>query len=214
MLFSIILLSLSTSIDSFGIGITYGLRNLKITKFAKFVLFVISICITYFAIFIGRNLGLILSPIMSKLIGAFILIIIGQIFKKNDNKIPRKLQNDQNTDKKFYKLFIRFLGITIHIIKDPISSDLDSSCVIDTKEALYLGFSLSLDSFCIGLGISILGYALIVFPILVALFQLIFLSIGTSIGKHICKKSNIPDNIWNLISAILLITIGISRLVS
>ena len=217
MLLSVILLSISTSIDSFGIGITYGLRNLKITNFAKLVLFLISICITYFSILIGKNLTLIFSPLISKIIGASILIIMGlaiifQIFRHDNKKVQYKPKKNQKLDKKIYKFFIKFLGITIQIIKDPLFSDLDSSCIIDTKEALYLGFSLSLDSFCIGISVSILGYSLILFPILVSLFQLVFLSIGTFIGKHISKKTNIPDNVWNLISATFLIIIGISRL--
>ena len=35
-------LAISSSIDSFGIGITYGIRNTKISNSAKLILFVIS----------------------------------------------------------------------------------------------------------------------------------------------------------------------------
>ena len=116
-------------------------------------------------------------------------------------------------EKKVYKFFIKFLGITIQIIKDPVYSDLDFSSNIDTKEAFYLGFSLSIDSFCIGIASSILGFGFVLFPILVAIFQLIFLSVGTFIGTNLSKNSKIRSNIWNYISAILLIIIGITRLI-
>ncbi len=224
MLLNVILLSFSSSIDSFGIGITYGLRKLKITGISKLILFLISVTVTYFSVLIGGNLSSNLSPLVTKLLGAFILISIGitiifQIINSKNDKTSPFTSYDFSKDKsiciekKVYKFFIKFLGITIQIIKDPIYSDLDSSLKIDTKEAIYLGFSLSIDSFCIGIASSALGFSFILFPILVAIFQLIFLSLGTKIGARLSKKSKIPDNIWNLISAILLIIIGISRLI-
>ena len=182
MLFNAIVLSVSSSIDSLGIGITYGLRKLKITHSSKLILFIISAIMTYFSILIGSNLNLILSPLITRLLGSLILIIIG---------------------------FIIFFEI---LLKGPIYYDFDFSSKLNIKEAFYLGISLSIDSFCIGLGSSILGINLFVFPILVSVFQLIFLSFGLIIGKKINIFSNIPNNIWNLVSAILLIFIGITRL--
>ena len=76
MLLNVILLSISSSIDSFGIGITYGLRKLKIACMSKFILFVISITITYIAILIGKNLSLFLSPVITKFFGAFIVLLM------------------------------------------------------------------------------------------------------------------------------------------
>lgn len=223
MLFNVILLAISSSIDSFGIGITYGLRNLKITNLSKLILFIISISVTYLSILIGSNLSLILSPFIAKLLGSFVLISMGlvivfQIITSKENSkqdIPiKKMDYSQSLciEKKVYKFFIRFLGITIQIIKDPLKSDLDSSLKIDTKEAFYLGITLSIDSFCIGIGCGILGFDLILFPILVAIFQLLFLLFGTNLGKKISLNCKIPNNIWNFISAVLLIIIGISRL--
>ena len=107
MLFNVILLSLSSSIDSLGIGITYGLRKLKIKNSSKLILFIISAIMTYFSILIGSNLNLILSPLITKLLGSFILIIIG--------------------------LFISFEIL----INGPIYSDFDFSSKMNTKEAFY-----------------------------------------------------------------------------
>lgn len=222
MFFSILLLALSSSIDSFGIGITYGLRKTELSKLSKFVLFIISVIVTSCSIFIGNKLNFILTPTFTKLLGSFILIVMGFIIifqiikskeKKRQNDINFEIKEDKRyIEQKVYKFFIKFLGITIQIIKDPISSDLDCSHKIDTREAFYLGIALSIDSFCIGIGSSILGFNSFLFPILVAVFQLVFLSVGTILGKRINSISKVPNNIWNLISGILLIVIGISRL--
>lgn len=222
MLLSIIILAFSSSIDSFGIGITYGLRKTNLTKLSKFILFIISIVITSISIFVGNKLTLIFTSNFTKLLGSLILIIMGIIIifqilnskEKINSSINTKIPKNTNRyiEKKVYQFFIKFLGITVQIIKDPISSDIDNSNNIDTKESIYLGIALSIDSFCIGLGSSILGYNSLLFPVLVASFQLIFLSIGKILGEKMNKISKIPNNIWNLISGILLIIIGISRI--
>ena len=59
------------------------------------------------------------------------------------------INNFKKAEQKVYSFFIEFLGITIKIIKNPISSDLNNSNVIEPKEALFLSLALSLDSFCI-----------------------------------------------------------------
>ena len=58
------------------------------------------------------------------------------------------------------------LRITIKIIKNPISSDLDKSNTIDSKEALFLGLALSLDSYCIGIGFSMINSFSFFIPII------------------------------------------------
>ena len=124
---------------------------------------------------------------------------------KSDNNINFK-------EEKIYSFFIKFLGITIKIIKNPISSDFDYSNSIDSKEALFLGLALSLDSFCIGVGGSIIGISSMLFPLLIASFQLLFLSVGNFLGRKLNKLSHLPDNIWSIISGFLLIIIGLIKL--
>lgn len=211
-----IFLAISVSIDSLGIGIAYGIRNTQMFLLSKFILFTISILISSISILIG---GLICSIIPSKFatyMGVFILIFLGlwiiyQSFKKDDDSVSKLPTPTVLNKKKNYNFIIKSLGITIKIIRDPISSDLDSSKKIDWKEALYLGIALSLDSIGVGIGGSIVGVNSISFPIFVSTFQLIFLSFGNFLGKKI-SAINLPKNIWSVISGTLLIIIGICKL--
>ena len=59
MILNCIVLALSVSIDSFGIGITYGIKNTKITNLSKLILFIVSLIATIISI----NLGKIISKI-------------------------------------------------------------------------------------------------------------------------------------------------------
>lgn len=99
-----------------------------------------------------------------------------------------------------------------NIFNDPISSDLDNSQSIDAKEAIFLAIALSLDSLCIGIGASLGDTDLTFFPIFVSSFQILFLSLGSYLGCHISKHYNMPQNIWSLLSGILLFFIGLFKI--
>ncbi len=207
MLFNISLIAACVSLDSLGIGLTYGLKNTKISLHAKLILFIISILITSIAIFIGVYISKLFSPHISNYLGCILLCFMGVWI------IIQSITNNKRQAKREYHFFIKFLGITIQIIRDPNYSDLNNSNKIEGKEALYLGIALSLDSIGIGIGSSIIGLNSFLFPLLVAIFQLFFLSIGTYLGKKIKDISNIPENIWSIISGCLLIFVGISKIV-
>lgn len=215
MLFSYLILAISVSIDSLGIGITYGLRDTRITKTANIILFAISIIITSLSVIIGNKITSIFPEYITTFIGAIFLVCMGiwVIYQALKNKEEINNYQELDNEPRIYKIFIEFLGITIQIIRNPISSDLDNSKKIDWKEALYLGIALSIDSICVGICSSIIGYTSILFPIFVASFQLVFLSIGRLLGKKIASASNIPENIWSVLSGVLLICIGISRFI-
>ena len=209
MFFTYLLLAISVSIDSLGIGITYGLRNTKIPFVSKIILFTISVIITGISLLIGNIIVQFLPINIAVLIGSVLLVLMGifiiyQAFNLNENKVYKK-------EKKVYQFFINFLGITIQIIRNPISSDLDKSKIIDYKEALYLGFALSIDSVCIGITSSIIGLSSFVFPFIIAIFQIAFLTFGKFLGEKLHNINNLPDNIWNIIAGIILIIIGICK---
>lgn len=210
MLISSILLAISTSIDSFGIGITYGVKNTKISLPAILILIIISISITSLSLCFGNILLLILPDFILYFLGSFLLILMGVFIIFQSIYKPKKLKK-KDYSKKTYHFFIESLGLTIQIIKDPISSDLDNSKNIDWKEALYLGIALSIDSFCIAISGTFLGINSFIFPIMVASFQIIFISFGKFIGKNFIKLLNISDNMCSILSGILLIFIGIAK---
>ena len=213
MLINSLILALSSSIDSLGIGITYGIKNTRISYMGKVVLLVISFSISILSVWFGDVIKNVFSEFATKLIGNIILIAMGgfvcfQAIRKNEITHQR-----HKKDEKIYSFFIDFLGITIKIIKNPSSSDLDSSNSIDSKEALFLGFALSLDCFCIGACGSVIGINSFLFPFFISFFQLLFLSFGNLIGKRLHALSHLPNNVWSMISGVLLVLLGFLRLI-
>lgn len=130
-------------------------------------------------------------------------------FKKEKGKTEKK----KKSTPKGYQFFIRFLGITVQIIRDPNNSDFDHSNNIDCKEALFLGVALSLDTIGIGISSSMLEISYFFFPLFVSIFELFFLSFGSLLGRKIKNISNIPENIWSILAGFLLIFIGFTKFV-
>ena len=77
MFFSILILAISSSIDSLGIGITYGLKRIELKKWTRLILFCISILVTILSIISGNILKNIFSENFFKLIGTVILVLMG-----------------------------------------------------------------------------------------------------------------------------------------
>ena len=187
---------------------------------AKIVLFLISFSISILSVWFGDILKNVFSDFATKLIGNLILVGMGifvcfQAIRKDKKNVTQKVSPSEpiyENNEKIYSFFIDFLGITIKIIKNPTSSDLDSSYSIDSKEAFFLGFALSLDCFCIGAFGSIIGISPFLFPLFISIFQLVFLSVGNMLGKKL-HRSHLPDNIWSVISGVLLVLIGVVRFV-
>lgn len=210
-----LLLAIPISLDCIGIGITYGIKNTYITPLAKFIIFSIFFIVTSVAVSIGTLIIEIFSLEFANIVGVILLVIMGlwiiyQSFRPKKKNI--KINKIEISKPKIHKFIIKPLGLTIKIIKNPSNSDLDHSNHIDAKEALYLGSAISIDAFCAGVGCSAIGITSFLFPLFISIFHIVFLSFGSFIGENLSSRTKIPDNIWSIISGILLISIGISKL--
>lgn len=211
-----ILLAFCSTLDSFGIGITYGLKNTHILFSAKIILFLCCFLITLLSLFLGNCFLSIFPDYITNIIGSLILIFIGSFFiisSFKKEKTEEKKKKEKKVTPKVYQFFIRFLGITVQIIRNPNNSDFDHSNNIDWKEALFLGVALSLDTIGIGISSSTLNIHFLFFPICVSIFQFFFLSFGNFLGRKIQTISNIPENIWSILAGFLLIFIGFAKII-
>lgn len=91
MLLNCFLLAICVSIDSLSIGVTYGLKNTKISFGAKCILFCISIIVTTFSVFVGSSIAKVFPHYISCAIGCILLCLMGvwiivQAITKNNSK--------------------------------------------------------------------------------------------------------------------------------
>jgi len=116
MVFTICILALSLSLDALGVGITYGLRKVRIPLLSKICICMFSILYSGAAIYFGKYISSIIPSSLSKKIGIFILLIMGcwiilqgLIKNKGENienedieKIKIDIKDEENTENNLY----------------------------------------------------------------------------------------------------------------
>jgi len=215
--FSITLLAISLSLDALGVGLVYGLRRISIPLSSKLLICLFSIIYSGLALLVGKSLSSVLPTYISQLLGVIILsamgvwIIIQALLRKSDD-LQFDADNANRIDKTIFKLVIKSLGITVQIIKNPIRGDIDKSGVIDKSESLLLGFALSLDAIGVGIGSGLAGFHSMLIPMIVGLFQLVFLYTGLYLGMRFSMFERINKRLLAFLPGILLILLAFIRI--
>lgn len=206
---SLLLLAFAVSLDSFGVGLTYGLRKMKLPfKSLLFIAFFSAISILL-AMTIGNWLQMFLSPRVAESIGGIILIFIGswalfQSFR------PAKGDAKTKEDAVILNFEIKILGIVIKILRKPMVADFDDSGTISGREAVFLGIALSLDAFGAGIGAALIGFSPILMAISVAVMSAVCVTLGMKSGYFFSDSKMI--NKFSFLPGVLLILIGLWRL--
>lgn len=210
---TVLFMLLSINSDSLVTGFAYGVRRVKIPLISAIVISCSSIAYSAFAMAAGSVASAFFPPLVCRLTGALVLVIIGLILIVNSSKENELPAPEPNQEKDaLFNLVIKSLGITISVVRDPTLCDFDRSQRIDFKEALYLSFALSADAIGVGLGCAMSGIVACYIPPLVGLSQLILLYTGVYCGKFLSKFLNISRRICNVISGIILITLAMLRI--
>lgn len=206
----LIILSVALSIDGFGVGISLGMRGMKI-PFKSIV--VISICSAVslgVAMLIGEFISQYISEGAAGKTGGVILILLGiwyvfQFFKKEKEVIEA-----QSKEKMIFNYEIKSLGVVISILQKPTDVDFDKSGTINGVEALVLGIALSLDAFGAGIGAAMIGISPLVLAVTIGIMSSIFIWSGLQSGK-LLSKNKVVKNL-SFLPGVLLIIIGILKL--
>ncbi|WP_151735505.1 manganese efflux pump [Paenibacillus tengchongensis] len=234
-LFSLLLLAFALSLDGFGVGITYGLRKMKIPLLSILIISLCSGIVVGVSMQVGVLLAKVVSPDAASIVGAVILVLMGcwslvQMLMQGemdtaggpDGKADTEMAALAAGDGTFpapeseaprpavFSLELRHLGIVIQILRTPSSADLDASGSISPAEAMVLGIALSLDAFGAGLGAALLGFSPIATSLMIAVFSGSFLALGMRTGLKL------SGSFWMkhaaALPALLLIAMGIMKL--
>lgn len=196
-------LVVAVSLDGFGVGITYGLRKIKVPFHALCIIMFCSGAIVLLSMKVGRFLLAYISVDHAQLLGGFILIGLGcfvlcQIIVSKLKSVKAKIQSKNTFDD------------IKTVLTTPEQADLDQSGTISAKEALLLGTALALDAFGAGLGAALLGYSPFATTILIALTSGLFVFLGLKVGLLLSKNKCMEK--LTIIPPLLLITLGILHL--
>lgn len=116
---TIILIGIAANLDNLGIGLAYGVKQVKIPILSNAVIAVMSMIVTYIAVTAGSTVVAYISPHTANLLGSLLLCIIG-LWTLMSNNFSKQ-----------------------QIAGNPELFDEDKNLVISTREAMALGFVLS-----------------------------------------------------------------------
>ncbi|MDO4730627.1 MAG: manganese efflux pump [Clostridia bacterium] len=209
MFLSSILLACCLSIDSIGIGVTYGIRGIKILNPAKVIIFFISFSLTLTATIFGNILFRFIPLEISKIISSAMIILLAvymliEGLKKDRDKSDKRAGENPGKEK------MSPANMGIKVMKRPESIDIDKSKSIDWFEAVYISLTLSIDSCFVGIGSVVYFSNVFIFPLLIGLLQTFLISSGYFIGKYLLKY-RVDQKIFIITSAIILIIIAVCR---
>ncbi|SES94407.1 manganese efflux pump [Paenibacillus sp. NFR01] len=237
-LLSLLLLAFALSLDGFGVGITYGLRQMKIPLLSVLIISLCSGVVICVSMQVGVLLAKVVSPDAASTVGAVILVLMGcwslyqMLTQKEKERKEAGVQDDAQCDEDIkavqepeaiaeaasedslkaavFSLELRHLGVVIQILRTPSSADLDASGSISPMEAMVLGIALSLDAFGAGLGAALLGFSPVPTALVIALFSGTFLLLGMKTGLKL--SGNYLMKHAAALPALLLIVMGIMKL--
>lgn len=201
------LLVIAVSLDGFGVGISYGMRKIRVPIIALMIIMFCSGIVVLVSMTIGSMLGFFISPNMANIIGGAILISLGIFSLVN---IIRSQVNDEPTLEKDEKNDDRLHGLKT-VLATPDKADLDKSGTISVGEAFLLGTALALDAFGAGIGAAIIGYSPTLTAVFIAFMSGIFLYYGMKLGIILSNYKKMKS--MTFIPPAILIALGILNLI-
>ncbi|CAI8764291.1 putative sporulation protein YtaF [Brevibacillus sp. IT-7CA2] len=222
---ALLLVSLAISMDSVSVGLTYGLRNMRMPFLSLVVVSGCSFAVVYGVMLVGSSLTEWLTPEIGKYIGAAVLILMGlftlwrliatrsgteaqESTTASCNAVVAAEKQEEQEPIVLLSQF-RIFGVMIQILKDPSKADADRSGHIMGWEAVMLGLALSLDAFGAGISLTFLGYSPLLVALCIAVMSALLLVVGIALGRRAGKASWLTRLTW--LPPILLICIGVAK---
>lgn len=194
-------LVIAVSLDGFGVGVTYGMRKIRVPLLGLLIIMLCSGIIVLLAMTTGNVLRAFISPDCAQVLGGTILILLGCFSLYNIIR-PKQEAEAKTSDSKSRKQ-----NIFKTILTTPDKADLDQSGIISPNEAVLLGAALALDAFGAGIGASMLGYSPIITAVLIAFMSGLFVFFGIQTGMLLAKNRYMQRLTY--VPPVLLIALGI-----
>ncbi|OPA76174.1 sporulation membrane protein YtaF [Paenibacillus selenitireducens] len=173
--------AVSSSIDNLGVGISYGIRGIRIGFLANLIIAIICFLFSGAGILFGQWLSKVLPGIFPILVGAFLLFIIGIriiLLALPRNKKHRDSNVDRNeTSATNFK----------EILENPEIADRDKSGEIGMGEAVILGVALSANAVTSGLSAGLLGLSPLAISLTAAIGSFITVWAGVALGRKVAS---------------------------
>ncbi|WP_209700765.1 sporulation membrane protein YtaF [Clostridium algifaecis] len=202
-IFSTIIFVLSVNTDNFVVGLSYGIKKIKIKILSNLLIGLISSIGTILSMKIGKIITQFVPANLTNLSGSTILILIGiwSILEEFHKKKNIPINREKNS-----------LSKLENILSNPENADKDTSGSIDIKESIYLAIALTLNNVGLGIGASIAGLNILFTTVLNLFISIAAITFGYTVGSK--YLSNKLGKYAAVISGFIIILLGIYEMIN
>jgi putative sporulation protein YtaF len=181
-----LIIALALSVDGFGVGMSYGLKRIKIPLGSMCIIAFCTAAAMGISMLFGHLIAPRLTVISPRALGAAVLITIGcyqllQALKRSkaEKAVPvmTTMAQEPESYKTLFSIKLSLFGLVIQVLRTPDAADIDGSGTISPNESILLGIALALDTFASGMAVTMTGVSLYVIG-LVALMQILMIWAG------------------------------------
>ncbi len=205
---STVLLAVSSNLDNLGVGISYGMRKVRIPWQSNLIIAVITSAGTWLSMTFGSLVSYAMDPAMAGTVGAFIIMGAG-VWVIFLDRYQGKKERERSGPVSVYDV-PPFIARIFSFLKEPLRADLDASGTISLYEGTLLGLALTINNVSSGIGAGMTGANPVATTVFVLLLSLLMLSGGVILGSSYAARW-LGDKA-GIVGGILLIMIGIFEL--
>lgn len=201
-----LLLVLSLCVDALVASFAYGTNKIKIPVVSAIILTSVSTVFLMISISLGSLIHELINETLAQAICFITLFLLGflRIFEGLlKNYLNKKSLSTHNIEVTLFNF-----KLVLNVYADVTLADLDHSKSLNTKEALYLGTALSLDSLIVGFGAALAPISFLEVTIFSIIFNFLAIAIGAFIGGKCAEKLDI-DLSW--VSGTILIILALLK---
>lgn len=186
-----LLFGISASLDALLVGVSYGLRGIRIRLLQNLFISLVALLGTCLSVGLGGLLTPLLPPLVCSCAGSLILMFLGIYYiAKWTLTVPKDRDADHFSDS-----------------EGPALISTEQTLCLTTAEVFFLSVTLSANNLGIGLSASIAGLTLIPAATATCICSILFLYLGNRLGRS--RLMQLIGNLADPISGILLICLSL-----
>lgn len=178
-------LAVASSIDNLGVGISYGIRKIKIGVRSNAFISIICFIFSMAGLLLGQWISQVLPGILPTLLAAFILLVVGMRIvlltshHGNSKEAAAAVLKASGGENSSYSLE--------RMLRKPEEADTDKSGTINLLEAAMLGVALSANALTNGLSAGLIGLSPFAISLTAAIGSFVTLWAGTLLGHKLAN---------------------------
>ncbi|WCK56876.1 sporulation membrane protein YtaF [Aneurinibacillus sp. Ricciae_BoGa-3] len=196
-LLAIIAIGIASNLDNAGAGISYGVRKIRISTFANFIIALMGFILAMVGGLFGRWIALWITPFVGNVTGMIVLSIIG-IWVLCQPFLETPVEQPQTSR-----------GSFLRILRNPEEADLDRSKTISFGESIILGIALSVNNLAGGFDAGITHLNILVTSIISGVLSYLCVGVCAYLGSRF-----VADKLGkhaSVVAGILLILVGLHQ---